>query len=172
MKSKWFPFLTLVLLSALLQAQDAKQSIDQVLDSWHRAAADADFEAYFSNMTSDAVFIGTDATENWQLIAFKEFSKPYFEQGKAWSFKAVQRNIYIDERGQLAWFDELLDTWMGICRGSGVVKLEDGTWKIAHYVLSAAIPNDDMQQVINIKKEKDSLQLLELTRHISPPNKE
>lgn len=172
MKSKLLPFLALVLLSALLPAQNAEQSIDQVLDSWHLAAAEANFEAYFSNMTTDAVFIGTDATENWELMAFREFSKPYFDQGKAWSFKAVQRNIYIDRGEQLAWFDELLDTWMGICRGSGVLKLEDGTWKITHYVLSAAIPNDDMQQVINIKKEKDSLQLLELTKHKNRPNKE
>jgi hypothetical protein len=110
-------------------------------------------------MTSESVFIGTDASENWKFQAFKAFSKPYFDRGKAWSFNAVERNIYLDSSSEFAWFDELLDTRMGICRGSGVVRVENGTWKIAHYVLSATIPNDDMDQVIEIKKEKDSLYL-------------
>ena len=26
------------------------------------------------------------------------------------------------------WFDELLDTWMGICRGSGVIIMENKEW--------------------------------------------
>jgi ketosteroid isomerase-like protein len=34
-----------------------------LLDSWHKAAAEAKFDAYFDKMTEDAVFIGTDATE-------------------------------------------------------------------------------------------------------------
>ncbi len=155
-----------------MSAQDAKQAIGQMIDDWHVAAAEADYDGYFSRMTNDAVFIGTDATENWQLMEFKEFSKPYFDRGKAWSFKAAERNIYIDEDGKLAWFDELLDTWMGICRGSGVAKLENEQWKILHYVLSATIPNDDMQQVIGIKKEKDSLQLLELAKQIDALKKD
>ena len=43
-----------------------KQKINEVLDNWHLAAAHADFDAYFGLMTKDAVFIGTDAMENWQ----------------------------------------------------------------------------------------------------------
>jgi len=138
--------------------------IESAIDQWHLAAAEADFEAYFSRMTHESVFIGTDATENWQMEAFKEFSKPYFDRGKAWKFKAVERNVYVDESRSIAWFDELLDTWMGICRGSGVVRLEDGRWKIAHYVLSVTVPNDDIQDLIEIKKSKDSLQLIELRK--------
>ena len=42
-----------------------------VLDAWHKAAADANFDAYFNLMTDDAVFIGTDATENWNLTELK-----------------------------------------------------------------------------------------------------
>jgi ketosteroid isomerase-like protein len=41
-----------------------------LLDSWHKAA-EAKFDAYFDKMTEDAVFIGTDATENWGKPAFK-----------------------------------------------------------------------------------------------------
>ena len=91
-----------------------KKAIADVLDAWHTAAAKADFEAYFSLMTDEGVFIGTDATENWQNEAFRAFSKPYFDKGKAWSFAAVQRNIYVDDGNQIAWFDELLNTQMNL----------------------------------------------------------
>ncbi len=146
-------------------AQDVeKERINTVLDDWHLAAANADFEGYFGKMTKDAVFIGTDATENWQNEEFKEFSKPYFDAGKAWSFTSVQRNIYINKTKDFAWFDELLDTQMKICRGSGVLKKENGQWKIAHYVLSIAVPNENVGELIQIKEKKDDELLLELKK--------
>ena len=80
-----------MVVTLMLNAQmTEKQKIDEVLDSWHLAAANADFEAYFGKMTKDGVFIGTDAMENWQNDEFRAFSKPYFDKGKAWSFTAVQ----------------------------------------------------------------------------------
>ncbi len=155
--------LLLIVFSFGLKAQiNEKQAIIELLDSWHLAAANADFDAYFGKMTSDAVFIGTDATENWQNKAFREFSKPYFDRGKAWNFTSVERNIYLNESKNFGWFDELLDTQMKLCRGSGVVKKENGQWKIAHYVLSIAVPNDNVGELIELKKEKDSLLLLQL----------
>jgi ketosteroid isomerase-like protein len=141
-----------------------KSAIDSVLDAWHNAASKADFETYFSLMTNDAVFLGTDASENWQNQEFKDFSKPYFDKGQAWSFTAVERNIYMDSEANFAWFDELLDTQMKLCRGSGVLKKVDGNWKIAHYVLSIAVPNENVSELINIKKQKDSLLLIDLKR--------
>ncbi len=146
-------------------AQDTeKKEINALLDSWHKAAADADFEQYFSKMTDDGVFIGTDATENWQNEEFRTFSKPYFDRGKAWSFQAVERNIYVGESGAIAWFDELLDTQMELCRGSGVLEKIDGQWRIAHYVLSIAVPNENVAELIQLKKERDSI-TLELLRN-------
>jgi hypothetical protein len=130
-----------------------KKKINTVLDSWHKAAANAEFDNYFSYMTSNGVFIGTDATENWQLDAFKTFSKPYFDKGKAWNFTSLQRNIYFDKSQNTAWFDELLDTQMKICRGSGVLIKEGKNWKIAHYVLSMTIPNDHTDEVVKIKEK-------------------
>lgn len=85
------------------------------------------------------------------------FSKPYFDKGKAWDFKPLERHVFISPDGRVAWFDELLDTWMQLCRGSGVVVLEEGRWRIAHYVLSLAIPNESVSEVIELKKEKDSI---------------
>ncbi|MDO6489958.1 MULTISPECIES: nuclear transport factor 2 family protein [unclassified Cellulophaga] len=147
--------LLIIMLVATLQVTAQKTEINTVVDAWHKAAADADFDAYFDLMTKDGVFIGTDATENWQNKDFKAFSKPYFDKGKAWSFTALERNVYVDKSKKIAWFDELLDTQMEICRGSGILKKVKGEWKIAHYVLSIAIPNEDVDKVVALKKEKD-----------------
>lgn len=134
-----------------------KEEINKVMDMWHEAAANANYESYFGAMDKESVFIGTDAAENWTKEEFQSFSKPYFDKGKAWSFEALERNVYFSETAKIAWFDELLDTWMGTCRGSGVLEKSDGTWKIKHYVLSVCIPNDDMQEVIEVKSLNDSL---------------
>ncbi len=139
-----------------------KKQIDSVLNAWHRAASEADFDVYFGLMTTDAVFIGTDATENWNLEEFKTYAKPHFDRGRAWSFQPVERHIYLDETARFAWFDELLDTQMKLCRGSGVLREVDGDWKIAHYVLSIAVPNDNVNELINLKKASDSLLLKKL----------
>lgn len=133
-------------------------SINKTLDKWHDAAAKADFDSYFGFLTEDAIFIGTDATENWDKKAFMEFAKPYFEKGKAWNFKSLERHIFFDKTGELAWFDELLDTQMKICRGSGVLTKEAGQWKIKHYVLSMTIPNSLSDTIVNLKTlEEDEL---------------
>lgn len=151
-------FVLVVFFTIPLRAQGAqdKTEIGNILDSWHKAAASAEFDAYFNLMTSDAVFIGTDASENWQMEEFKAYAKPHFDKGKAWNFKAVERNVYINNDGDYAWFDELLDTQMKLCRGSGVLRKESGKWKIAHYVLSLVIPNENVSEVILIKQEKDN----------------
>nr|WP_297786878.1 nuclear transport factor 2 family protein [uncultured Allomuricauda sp.] len=157
--------LVLLLTSVTVFAQNSEeQKINEVLDGWHMAAANADFDAYFGKMTKDGVFLGTDAMENWQNDEFRAFSKPYFDRGKAWSFTSVQRNIYLNESKTFAWFDELLDTQMKICRGSGVLKKVNGQWKIAHYVLSIAVPNENVAELIQIKEEKDNELLLELKK--------
>ncbi|SDQ20160.1 nuclear transport factor 2 family protein [Flagellimonas zhangzhouensis] len=162
---KFKALIGLLFLSLVVTAQNSeKQKINQVLDDWHLAAANADFDAYFGLMTKDGVFLGTDATENWQNDEFRSFSKPYFDQGKAWSFTSVERNVYLNEAKTFAWFDELLDTQMKICRGSGVLKKENGQWKIAHYVLSIAVPNENVDELIQIKEAKDDALLLELKK--------
>lgn len=117
--------------------------IHAFLDAWHRAAATGDFAFYFDNMTDDAHWLGTDATENWTKEEFAAFSKPHFDKGKAWDFTAVQRNVYVSVDGTFAWFDEVLDTWMKACRGSGVVERKNGQWKVHHFVLSMTIPNGE-----------------------------
>lgn len=126
-------------------------NINTTLDAWHKAAAEAKFDTYFNFMADESIFIGTDATENWNKPAFMAFAKPYFDKGRAWNFTALERHIYFDASGKTAWFDELLDTQMKICRGSGVLVKEGSQWKIKHYVLSMTIPNDNSDAVVKVK---------------------
>ena len=163
MKKSKIIFCFAIIVSVFSWSQETtEKKIEAILTAWHKAASDADFETYFGLMTEKGVFIGTDATENWQNTEFKAYAKPHFDKGKAWSFTAIERNIYLNDNQDFAWFDELLDTQMKICRGSGVLKKIDGEWKIAHYVLSLTVPNEKVSEVITLKKEKDSLLSIKL----------
>lgn len=139
-----------------------KKKINTVLDSWHQAAAKADYNNYFKFFSEDAIFIGTDATENWDKKRFMTWAKPYFDKGKAWSFTSLERNVYMNEALTFAWFDELLNTQMKICRGSGVLVKQDDEWKIQQYVLSMTVPNPQVDSVVAIKStlENDLIEQL------------
>jgi ketosteroid isomerase-like protein len=115
--------------------------VNTVINNWHLAAANADYKTYFDLMSEDAVFIGTDAKENWNKKDFQAYAKPHFDKGKAWSFTTLERNVFFDKTGSIAWFDELLETQMKICRGSGVLVKIKNEWKIKHYVLSMVCHN-------------------------------
>lgn len=142
--------LLLIILTNFASAQN-KEIINTRLDNWHKAAAKADFKSYFDVLTDDAIYIGTDATENWNKKQFEAFAKPYFDKGRAWNFTALERNIYFSSDKKMVWFDELLNTQMKICRGSGVMVKEKNVWKIKHYVLSMTVPNENSDEVVKIK---------------------
>ncbi|MBK9401855.1 MAG: nuclear transport factor 2 family protein [Bacteroidetes bacterium] len=132
--------------------------INTLLDSFNIAAANAEYTTYFNYFSDDAVFIGTDATENWNKSQYMLWSKPYFDKKETWNFKALERHIFFDKTGSLAWFDELLETQMKICRGSGVLVKEDNSWKIKQYVLSMTFPNSEIDSVLKIKgKAEDQI---------------
>lgn len=138
-----------------LYAQD-KTEINQTLDQWHNAAANADEDTFFGLMTTNAIFIGTDADENWQLQDFKKYALPHFKKGKAWTFIPQERNVYVNKNKNTAWFDEVLNSeHMGLCRGSGTLIKQDEQWKIAHYVLSILIPNESVKDVLKLKQSHD-----------------
>ena len=145
-------FILLPFLVTNVTAQDnLKTQINMTLDAWHKAAAEANYTNYFDALTDDAVFMGTDAKENWTKPAFQAYAKPYFDKGKAWNFKSLERDVYFSGDKKTAWFDELLDTQMKICRGSGVLVYVNNQWKIKQYVLSITIPNENTDEVIKIK---------------------
>jgi hypothetical protein len=125
-----------------------KTEISAMLDAFNVAAAKADYTGYFNFFADESTFIGTDATEIWNKKEFMVWAKPYFDKKKTWNFKALKRNIYFSKDGKLAWFDELLDTQMKICRGSGVVEKINGSWKVKQYVLSVTVPNEVVNKVV------------------------
>ena len=151
---KYFILLLLVITSCSSKKdipQTDEQKITSMLDDWHKAAARANFNEYFDDLTDDSVFMGTDATEHWSKTEFQAFAKPYFDKGKAWNFTSMKRHIYFSDDKKIAWFDELLNTQMKICRGSGVLVKKEGKWLIKQYVLSMTIPNENVDEVIKIK---------------------
>jgi ketosteroid isomerase-like protein len=124
-------------------------AVAAVLDDWHDAAARADEARYFSHFTGDGVFLGTDASERWDVPAFRAYAQPHFAKGKAWRFRATRRAVMSGAGGTLAWFDEDLATeGLGPARGSGVLRREsDGRWRIAHYNLTITVPNERFDEV-------------------------
>jgi ketosteroid isomerase-like protein len=135
--------------SAAGAAQAASPSASQtaavakVIDAFHTAASKADEKAYFDLLAPNGVFLGTDATERWDKEAFRAFAHPHFSQGKGWTFTPRDRHVDLSRNGQVAWFDELLDSaTYGECRGSGVLEKLNGQWKITQYHLTIPMPND------------------------------
>ncbi len=127
--------------------------LDLLVDEWHQAASDADFDAYFGAMKDNFVFLGTAPGERWTKEEFAEFCKPYFGRGTAWDFKASNRHWQTSKNGKIAWFDEDLDTWMRGCRGSGILVKKRGEWKIAYYNLTVLIENEKIQSFIELRDQ-------------------
>ncbi|BFM43249.1 nuclear transport factor 2 family protein [Flavobacterium sp. CFS9] len=159
------PILLLLFVTFFANAQTSeKDKVNQTIDAWHKAAGEVKFEAYFDLMADDAIFIGTDATENWIKKDFKVWAKPYFDKGTAWNFKALERHVFFDKTGKIAWFDELLNTQMKICRGSGVLVKIGKEWKIQHYVLSMTVPNEEVNAAIKIKAPIEDVLIAKLQK--------
>jgi len=120
-----------------------EQQISAVLDDFHAAASEADSDRYFGHFTSDAVLIGTDATERWSLEEFRPHLKPILDQGRGWTYTMTSRHVFCSKDQRTAWFDEMTQNEkLGECRGTGVLVWEESVWKIAQYHLTIPIPND------------------------------
>lgn len=139
-----------VFISTTAFAQTDTVSIHTFIDNWHLAASQANAKAYFDAFADKGIFIGTDASERWNKTQFYAFSKPYFDKGKAWDFKAYDRTVHVSNDGRFVWFSELLTTWMGVCRGSGILEKTAQGWKIQQYHLSVTVPNDLVRDFITL----------------------
>lgn len=141
------PLYCLLILLYVLPLEAAEPGA--VLDEFHRAAARADLESYFSLMTDQVVFLGTDGSERWQGQQFRDFVRPRFESGKGWDYRPYDRHILLGADGRTAWFDEALShAELGQCRGSGVLVMKQGQWRVAQYNLSVPIPNAIVDDVV------------------------
>ena len=135
-----------------LSAQEDVKKLDQLIHDWHKAASEAKFDTYFNCLTDDFIFLGTAPGERWTKKEFQGFSKPFFDRGKAWDFKASNRIWNFSKDGKTAWFDEDLATWMQGCRGSGVCIKTKGLWAISYYNLTVLIENEKIKEFIELRK--------------------
>jgi hypothetical protein len=121
----------------------AEREVGRELDDVHDAAAHADEARLFAHFAPGAVFLGTDATERWDMAAFRAYAHPRFAEGKGWTFHVVRRSVAFDADGGSAWFDEdLRGDKLGPARGSGVLLKEGGRWLVAQYNLALTVPNE------------------------------
>lgn len=132
---------------------ESEKDIHTLLDNWHKAAATADADAFFGAMDKEGIYLGTDASERWLRDELRSWAKKAFERETAWDFTPSDRTIYFGPAGQIAWFEESLDTWMGPCRGSGVVIVTEEGWKIKHYNLTVTVPNEKMDSFRELIKK-------------------
>ncbi|MEL4402603.1 nuclear transport factor 2 family protein [Shewanella algae] len=118
------------------QLDDSQAHAASVLDKLHQSAANADWDSYFSLFSPDAGFIGTDASEYWNMVEFEQYARAT----KGWTYQSSSRRLV--QHGDVIVFDELLDSQSyGLGRGTGtLVKTEQG-WQILQYSLSFPIPN-------------------------------
>ena len=143
-----------IIILLLPQANWAQEDLDALLNGLHLDAHKGNFESYFDRYSTDAVFLGTDKTERWTIEDFKAYAKPAFLDGHGWTYAVIERNWEGD--GNTRWFDEiLLNEKLGHCRGTGVVELINGEWKISHYALTMLVPNSIAAKVGALTLEAD-----------------
>jgi len=138
-------------------AQESEEgAVAETLDGLHAAASAADGDRYFALFAEEAVFLGTDATERWTVEQFKGYALPFFEQGRGWTYTPTERHIFISDDGRTAWFDERLSNdSLGDTRGTGVLVLRDGAWKVAQYNLTIPVPNELARDLVTRIRELD-----------------
>ena len=117
-----------------------QHEIDALLDGLHQDAHEGNYETYFERYSPNAIFLGTDKAERWNIEEFKVYAEPAFADGHGWTYEVIERNL--EGAGNTRWFDEILfNEKLGHCRGTGVVKLINNEWKIVHYALTMLVPN-------------------------------
>lgn len=138
-----------------------------LLDTFHLAAETANLIQYFGCFHTNGRFLGTDATENWPVNEFYDFSKGYFLRGSAWTYRPKHETrkltYFPNESAPLfCIFDELLESesFVATSRGSGTLVFdgEKGTWLISQYHLSFPILNDlakEMTRIISVFEASD-----------------
>ncbi|CAN0606751.1 unnamed protein product [Ectocarpus sp. 12 AP-2014] len=98
--------------------------------------------------------MGTDDWERWPLAEFTEYVDGRFSGGGGWSYASEERHMDFSSDGNTAWFDEIMVSprW-GRFRGTGVLIRVADDWKLAHYSLTALVPNERFQDVSAIANE-------------------
>jgi len=147
-------YILLIHITLLNLSNVEKEQINKVLNNLHKYASEANGEKYFQLFNDQAVFHGTDLNERWSIDEFKKYAQNRFDTGTGWTYKSLERNIFINSSNTTAWFDEILiNEKYGKFRGTGVLSKVDGMWKIDQYNLLFPIPNDLLLKYTNEVKE-------------------
>lgn len=124
------------------------EQVNMLLNQLHESAVSADWATYFTLYHPDAIFIGTDATERWNMTQFKAFATPT----KGWRYDLQSRHLL--QIGDVVVFDEqLFSPAYGVSRGTGALINTENGWKIAQYHLSFPIPNAQAKRITTMIKQ-------------------
>lgn len=123
--------------------------VNAFVDEWHLDAAHAR-PAYFEKIAPDGIYIGTDRTERWTREAFRTWAARAFARPSAWTLTPRERHVSCSADGTIIWFDEQLDSDMGLLQASGVMRVAGERLEIVHYQLSIAVPNEVQPRVTEI----------------------
>lgn len=132
-------------------AEDATLTarVNAFVDEWHLDAAHAR-PAYFDKIAPDGIYIGTDRTERWTRDAFEAWAAPHFARESAWTLVPRERHVSATADGSVIWFDEQLDSGMGLLQATGVMRAVGERLEIVHYQLSIAVPNEVQPRVTEL----------------------
>lgn len=123
------------------------------MDDWHAAATAGDRARYLAHLADDAVFLGTDATERWDMATFRAYVEQYMAPGDGWPYAPSERGLVVPEGGDIAWFDEkLASPGYGELRGTGVLRRDGDSWRIVHYSMTFTVPNGVARDVVALIK--------------------
>lgn len=120
---------------------------EDCLNTLHHSEATANIRGYFGcYLNENCRFLGTDASENWSIKQFLEYSKEAFKMTSAWEYTLIPgtRLCFEMVTNQVVNFDELLlaKSFKCTARGSGTMIKKDNYWFITQYHLTFPTPND------------------------------
>lgn len=149
--TRYFSILLLFGLITVSSTSAQQSDIEAVLDDFHLAASEADYERYFGHLAEESIFLGTDITERWTKSEFQGYAEPHFSAGRGWTYVPQERHVYVGAGGEAAWFDEILvNEKYGEVRGTGALVLQDDSWRIVQYHLTVPVPNDLLGTVVEM----------------------
>ena len=129
-------------------SESDSQAVNALLNQLHESATAADWSTYFSLYHPQAVFLGTDASERWDMVEFERYAKPT----KGWRYDVKSRHLLqIDDT--VVFDEQLYSPAYGVSRGTGALVNTDEGWKIAQYHLSFPIPNDKAKRITSLIKQ-------------------
>ncbi|MBR9728262.1 nuclear transport factor 2 family protein [Shewanella intestini] len=124
------------------------QQINSLLNQLHESATTANWQRYFSLFHPKAVFLGTDATERWDMVSFRKFA----EQTQGWRYDLKSRKL-IKVDNTVVFDEQLYSPSYGLSRGTGALVKTQAGWKVLQYHLSFPIPNDKAKRITTLIKQ-------------------